>query len=52
MKKILMVVQSLGFKLLCFAAVLAKASAVIGVASASAWGKHQPPIPSGIQARR
>ncbi len=51
MKKILSLVQTMGFKLLCAAAALAKLTAVIGVASASAWSKYQPEIPASMRNR-
>ncbi len=50
-KKILSLVQTMGFKLLCAAAALAKLTAVIGVASASAWSKYQPEIPASMRNR-
>lgn len=49
MKRVFKFAQTMGFKLLCFAAILAKFSAVIGVASASAWSKHQPQVPAGMR---
>ena len=56
-KKILSLVQTMGFKLLCAAAALANSeglaelTVVIGVASASAWSKYQPEIPASMRNR-
>lgn len=51
MQRMIGLAKTMGFKLLCAAAALAKLTAVLGVASASAWSKHQPQIPTAMRKR-